>query len=329
MPRFIRWCSVICLLLGVVPLAQAQTNYPDRPIRFVVAFPPGGATDTFFRQISNELSTAIGQSIVIENRGGAGGYVGWQYVASAAPDGYTLLVAENALGINQALYKKHSSGFDPLKDYDAVAAMGSAPLVFTVANNVPANSFPEFVAWSKTVPGKFNYGHAGPGSVSHLAAEVIIDGAGMQAVPVPFKGGGPAAAAVAGGFVSVVVSSLPVAKAQVEGKLVKGLALTSAKRSPAMPEVPTLGGDLGVKTADVALEFWWGIFAPKGTPEPIKAKIQKAIQDTMANPAVRERLTRVDTDPSFAPGPALKVKLENEIKNWSVFIDAKGIKVEQ
>ena len=329
MLHLVRWCSVVLALLAAPVAAQAQSNYPDRPIRFVVAFPPGGATDTFFRQISNELSTALGQTVVIENRGGAGGYVGWQYVASAPPDGYTVLVAENALGINQALFKKHPSGFDPLKDYDAVAAMGSTPLVVTVANNVPAKTFPEFVAWSKTVPGKFNYGHAGPGSVSHLAAEVIIDGAGMQAVSVPFKGGGPAAAAVAGGFVSMVVSSLPVAKGQVEGKLVKGLAVTSAKCSPSMPDIPTLGGDLGVKTADVALEFWWGIFAPKGTPEPIKAKIQKAIQDTMANPVVRERLARVDTDPSFAPGPALKIKLENEIKNWSKFIDAKGIKVEQ
>lgn len=322
-------CLIALALLASPALAQAQDNYPDRPIRFVVAFPPGGATDTFFRQISNELGTALGQTVVIENRGGAGGFVGWQYVASAPPDGYTLLVAENALGINQALFKKHPSGFDPLKDYDAVAAMGSTPLVFTVANNVPANTFGEFVAWSKTVPGKFNYGHAGPGSVSHLVVEVILDGAGMQAVPVPFKGGGPAAAAVAGGFVAVVASALPVAKAQTEGKLVKSLAVTSAKRSPAMPDVPTLRGDLGVKVADVELEFWWGIFAPKGTPAPIKAKVQKAIQDTMANPAVRERLIRVDTDPSFAPGPALKVKLENEIKNWSKFIDSRGIKVEQ
>jgi tripartite-type tricarboxylate transporter receptor subunit TctC len=329
MRRFIQWCSVICLLLGVVSLAQAQSTYPDRPIRFVVAFPPGGATDTFFRQISNELQTALGQTVVIENKGGAGGYIGWQYVASAPPDGYTVLVAENALGINQALFKKHPSGFDPLRDYDAVAAMGSTPLVWTVANNVPANNFKEFVAWSKTVPGKFNYGHAGPGSVSHLTPEVVLDGAGMQAVPVPFKGGGPAAAAVAGGFVAVVMSALPVAKAQYEGKLVKAMAVTSEKRSPAMPDVPTLKGDLGVKTADVALEFWWGLFVPKGTPEPIRARLEKAAQDTMANPAVRERLAKVDTDPSFAPGPALRVKLENEIRNWSKFIDAKGIKVEQ
>jgi tripartite-type tricarboxylate transporter receptor subunit TctC len=328
MLRFIRWCSIICALLALPALAQAQGSYPDRPIRFVIAFPPGGATDTFFRLITNELGQALGQSIVVENKGGAGGYIAWQMVATSPPDGYTVLVGENAIGINQALFKKHPSGFNPLKDYDAVGAMASTPLVWTVANNVPANTWPEFVAWSKTVPGKFNFGHAGPGSVSHLVPLVIMDGAGIDGVPVPFKGGGPAAQAVAGGHVAVVTSALPVAKTQVEGKLVKALLVTSAKRSPAMPDVPTLK-ELGVKTAEVDLEFWWGLFVPKGTPEPIRAKIQKALQDTMANPAVRERLLRVDTDPSFAPGPALKVKLENEIKNWSRFIDAKGIKVEQ
>ena len=329
MTHVARWCSILCALLAGPAAVQAQSTYPDRPVRFVVAFPPGGATDTFFRQISNELSAALGQAIVIENKGGAGGFVGWQMVASSPPDGYTLLVAENALGINQALFKKHPSGFDPIRDYDAVVAMGSTPLVFTVANNVPANTFPEFVAWSKTVPDKFNYGSAGPGSVSHLSLEVILDGAGMTAVHVPFKGGGPAAAAVAGGHVAVVASSLPVAKAQMEGKLVKGLAVTSAKRAPSLPDTPSLRSDLGIKMAEVELEFWWGIFAPKGTPEPIRAKIEQAMKATMTNPAVRDRLTRVDTEPSFAPGPALKVKLENEIKNWSKFIDDKGIKVEQ
>jgi len=333
MLRIARWCSLLCLLIGGAATApsqaQAQGNYPDRPIRFVVAFPPGGATDTFFRQISNDLQAALGQTVVIENKGGAGGFVGWQYVASSAADGYTVLVAENALGINQALFKKHPSGFNPLRDYDAVAAMGSTPLVLTIANNVPPNTFTEFVAWSKTVPQKFNYGSAGLGSVSHLSMEVILDGAGMQAVHVPFKGGGPAAASVAGGQVAAVVSALPVAKAQVEGKLLKAIAVTSPKRAPSMPTVPSLKGDLGVKMAEVDLEFWWGLFVPKGTPAAAKAKLEQAMKATMANPAVRERLMKVDTDPSFAPGAALTVKLENEIKNWSKFIDDKGIKVTQ
>jgi tripartite-type tricarboxylate transporter receptor subunit TctC len=326
MLRLIRWCSIALALLAPATLARAAT-YPDRAIHFVVAFPPGGATDTFFRQISNELGEALGQSIVIDNRGGAGGYIAWQYVAQSAADGYTVLVAENALGINQALFKHHPSGFNPLRDYDAVGAMASTPLVWTVANNVPADNFKDFVAWSKTVPGHFNFGHAGVGSVSHLVPMVILDGTGMEAVPVPFKGGGPAAQAVAGGFVSVVTSALPVAKGQLAGHLAKALFVTSKTRSPALPDVPSLS-ELGYKFADVDLQFWWGLFVPKGTPEPIRAKLEAALKTTMENPAVRERLLKVDTDPSFAPGPALKVKLETEIANWSKFIDAKGIHVE-
>src|SRR5262245_14562572 len=256
MLHFVRCCSIICALLAMPALAQAQA-YPDRPLRFVIAFPPGGATDTFFRQISNELANALGGSVVIENKGGAGGYIAWQEVARSPADGYTVLVAENALGINQALFKKHPSGFNPLKDYDAVGAMASTPLVWTVANNVPAKDFKEFVAWTKSSKDKFTYGHAGPGSVSHLVPEVIIDGAGLQALPVPFKGGGPAAQAVVGGHVSVVASSLAVAKGQGDGKLVKNMFVTSKKRSPVMPDVPSLS-EIGYKFADVDLEFWWG-----------------------------------------------------------------------
>jgi len=198
MRSIIRWCTIIAALICAPALALAQANYPDRPVKFVIAFPPGGATDTFFRQISNELQTELGQSIVIENKGGAGGYIAWQMVATSPADGYTVLVGENAIGINQALFKKHPSGFNPLVDYDTVGAMGSTPLVWTLANNVPANNWPEFVAWAKAQSSPFSYGHAGPGSVSHLVPEVILDGAGLHALPVPFRGGGPAAAAVAG-----------------------------------------------------------------------------------------------------------------------------------
>src|ERR1044071_305096 len=165
MLRFIRCCSMILALTGFTQVAQAQANYPDRPVKFVIAFPPGGATDTFFRMISNELGIALGQSVVIENKGGAGGYIAWQMVATSPADGYTVLVGENAIGINQALFKKHPSGFNPLVDCDTVGAMGSTPLVWTLANNVPANNWPEFVAWAKAQSSPFSYGHAGPGSV--------------------------------------------------------------------------------------------------------------------------------------------------------------------
>jgi len=327
MKRFIHWCTILAALVTAPVLAQAQGTYPDRPIKFVISFPPGGATDTYFRQLTGELSAALGQPVVIENRGGAGGYIGWMAVANAEPDGYTLMVAENALGISQALYKNHQTGFDPLKQYDAIAAISSVPLVLLASNNVPAKDFAELVAWTKTLPGSMNYAHAGIGSVSHLVMEVIREATGMKTVGVPYKGGGPAVADVVAGHVSAIVSAMSVGKPLVEGGKVKGMLVTSPVRSPALPDVPSLK-DVGLNT-NLDLEFWWGIFGPKGMPEPVKAKLQSAFETVMKNPAVKERLAKVDTNTKFESAPALKVKLENEIKNWTAFIDAKGIKATQ
>ncbi len=328
MRHLIRWFSIILVLVGEPMLAQAQSSYPDKPVHFVIAFPPGGATDTFFRPLVNELGVALGQSVVIENRGGGGGYIAWQSVANAEPDGYTLLVGENALPISRALYKNHSSGFDPAKHLDTIAAIGSSALVLCAANNVPANNFAELVAYSKTLPQKMNYAHAGVGTVSHLVFEVIRDASGMNTVGVPYKGGGPAVADVVAGHVAALVSGMSVGKPLVEGGKLKGIMVTSAKRSPALPNVSSLS-EVGLKTADVDLSFWWGIYGPNGMPAPVKAKIEKAFQTVMADPNVRARMLKVDTDPSFAPGAALRAKLAGEIKNWSAFMDAKGIKVEQ
>jgi tripartite-type tricarboxylate transporter receptor subunit TctC len=323
----LRWCSVLCALLGGAALAQAQdpSSYPDRPIRLVVAFAPGGATDTFARQITQELGEALGQSVLIENKPGAGGYIAWNYVAASEPDGYTLLMAENALGISQALYKKAS--FDPLKQYDAIAAVATSPLVLSVANNVKANSVAELIAYSRTLPQKMNYASAGIGSVSHLTFEVVKAATGMEAVHVPYKGGGPAMNDVIAGHVALNMASIQVAKGLVESGKIKGLAVTSAERSPVLPNVPTLT-EAGVQTADVDLRFWFGIFAPTGIPDVVKAKLEKAVSTTLSNPLVRERLANLDIEPGYAAGNVLKAKLTNEIANWTKFIDAHGIKPE-
>jgi tripartite-type tricarboxylate transporter receptor subunit TctC len=324
-----RWGLVAWAVLGAAALAQAQTpsSYPDRPIRLVVAFPPGGATDTLTRQVTQELGEALGQSVVIENKPGAGGYIAWNYVATADPDGYTLLMAENALGISQALYKKTSSSFDPVKQYDAIAVVATSPLVLAVANNVEANSVNELIAYSRAMPQKINYASAGIGSVSHLTFEVIKAATGMDAVHVPYKGGGPAMNDVIAGHVALNMASIQVAKGLIEAGKIKGLAVTSAERSPVLPNVPTLK-EAGVKTADVDLRFWFGLFAPKGIPDAVKAKLDKAVSTTLSNPRVRERLANLDIEPAYALGDALKTKLENEIANWTKFIDAHGIKPE-
>jgi len=327
MANLFRSLSLVAAVLGAAVTAQAQSSYPDRPIRLVVAFPPGGATDTFARQITPELGEALGQSVVIENKPGAGGYIAWNHVAASDPDGYTLLMAENAIGISQALYKKTSSSFDPVKQYDAIATAATSPLVLAVANNVKANSVAELVAYSRTLPQKMNYASAGIGSVSHLTFEVVKAATGMKAVHVPYKGGGPAMNDVIAGHVALNMASIQVAKGLVETGKIKGLAVTSLERSPVLPNVPTLQ-EAGVKTADVDLRFWFGIFAPSGIPDVIKAKLEKAISATLSNPQVRERLANLDIEPAYAPGNDLKLKLENEIANWTKFIDAHGIRPE-
>ena len=326
MLRIVGSLLTLCVLLAAAP-ANAQGTYPDRPIRLVVAFVPGGATDTVARNISEDLKKALGQSIVVENRPGANGYLAWNHVASSDPDGYTLLLAENALGISQALHKKASSPFDPLTQYDAIAGLATSPSALVLANNVPANTVTELVAYSKTVPGKMNYASAGVGSVSHLNFEVFKDGTGLEAVHVPYKGGGQAIQDVIAGHVPMTIGSVQVAKSLVEGGKVKAVGVTSRVRSPAMPNVPTLV-EAGMKPSDVDLRFWFAVFAPKGLPAPVKAKIEKAVQTITEDAQVRERLAKLDITPEFTPSAEMRVKLENEIKNWTKFIDGKGIKPE-
>jgi tripartite-type tricarboxylate transporter receptor subunit TctC len=306
--------------------ASAQT-YPVRPVRLVVAFVPGGATDTLARQISNDLKEALGQAIVVENRPGANGYLAWNHVAAAEPDGYTLLLAENALGISQALYKKAASSFDPLTQYDAVAAIATSPSALIISNNILATTVAELVAYSRTVPGKMNYASAGVGSVAHLNFEVFKDAVGMEAIHIPYKGGGQGIADVVAGHVPMMITSVQATKSLVEAGQIKALAVTSTARSPAMPAVPTMA-EAGVKGADVELRFWFGLFGPKGMPDTVKAKLEKATAAVVSDPHARERLANLDITPDFAPGPVLRAKLANEIRNWTKFIDEKGIKPE-
>src|SRR6267378_3536744 len=268
--RFLHLAAGAAAFPAASRFAWAQT-YPSRPVRLVVAFVPGGATDTLARQISNDLKEALGQAVVVENRPGANGYLAWNHVAGAEPDGYTLLLAENALAMSQALYKKAASSFDPLTQYDAVAALATSPSALIVSNTIPAGTVTELVAFSRTVPGKMNYASAGVGSVSHLNFEVFKDAVGMEAIHIPYKGGGQAISDIVSGHVPMTITSVQGTKSLVEAGKIKALAVTSAARSPAMPGVPTMA-EAGVRrTVDVELRFWFGVFGPKGLPDTVKA----------------------------------------------------------
>src|SRR3954467_11527235 len=327
MLEFARSLPLAWIALAAAQTASAQSAYPDKPIHFIIAFVPGGATDTFARQISNDLQEALGQPVVIENRPGAGGYLAWNHVASSDPDGYTLLLAENAVAISQALYKKSKSNFDPITQYDAVAGLAASPSALVVANNVPVKSVKELLAYSKTVTQKMNFASAGIGSVSHLNFEVFMDQTGMQAVHVPYKGGGQAMQDVLAGHVPMTISSVQATKGLVESGKVRALAVTSPTRSRALPDVPPMQ-EAGVPAADVELRFWFALFGPKGLPVAVKNKVAQSLAKMMADPAVNERLTKLDITPDVISGPAMHQKLESEIRNWTRFIDAKGIKAE-
>jgi tripartite-type tricarboxylate transporter receptor subunit TctC len=305
------------LLAPVAANAQAASDYPNRPIKLVVGFAPGGATDTLARLLSGPLGQELGQTILVENIAGASGLLGWRNVAGAAPDGYTLLLAENAVAIRPG-YKDLTPTFDPITQLDAVAAVAHSPLALCVADNVPANNVKELIALSRKSDKKLNFASAGTGSVAQLVWEVVSDGAKIDAVNVPYRGGGPAMA-------DIIMASSQVAQPLVEGKRIKALAVTGKKRSPALPDVPTLA-EAGVKTADVDLQFWFGVFGPKGLPDAVKTRLEKAIEKALQSPALRERLAGLDIVPEYAPAAALEAQLKNEIKNWKTFIEAKGLK---
>jgi tripartite-type tricarboxylate transporter receptor subunit TctC len=324
--RIVRACLLAVAVVSVASSAHAQ-SYPERPIRLIVAFVPGGATDSLARQISDDLKNALGQPVIIENRPGANGYLAWNYVASSDPDGYTFLLAENALAISQALYKKASSSFDPLTQYDAVAGVATSASALVVANNVPANTIAELVALSRTVPQKMNFASAGIGSVAHLNFEVFMRSMGMEAIHIPYKGGGQAVGDVVAGHVPMTITSIQAVKGLVETGRLKALGVTSLERSPALPNVPTLR-EAGLKDPGVELRFWFGVFGPKGLPAPVVAKVEQAVSRVMSDPQVRERLAKVDISPEFLPAPVLRTKLETEIRNWTKFIDETGIKAE-
>lgn len=317
-----------CAVLGAaaIPTVQAADDYPNRPIRLAVGFAPGGATDVVARLITPALGQELGQPIYVENIAGASGFLAWRNIAAAAPDGYSLLMAENAIAIRPG-FKDMTPTFDPMTQLEPVAAVAHSPLALVIAEKVPANSVAELIALSKKTEKKLDFASAGQGAVAQLVWEVVKDGAKIEAVDVPYRGGGPAMAAIISNQVDIIMASTQVAQPQVESKRLKALAVTSKTRSPALPNVPTLA-EAGVKHADIDLQFWFAVFAPKGIPEPTRVKIEKAVERTLASPAVKAKLAGLDITADFGNGAVLQKQLANEIKNWKTFIEAKDLKAQ-
>jgi tripartite-type tricarboxylate transporter receptor subunit TctC len=307
-----RWTAFVAAAFAVAlstPLA-AQDGYPSKPVRWIVPYSAGGLPDTIARVAAQKVSESLGQQVTVENRGGAGGIPGTEAAARAAPDGYTFLIADvGQVAINPHLYAKLS--YDPAKDLVPVSLIATANL-FLVANaGVPAKDFAELVALAKAQPGKLNYGSSGIGSIHHLATESLKASLGIDIVHVPYKGTGESVPAMVGGQVALVYSSLPSIASHVKAGRVKVLAVSTIKRSPSAPDVPTVA-ELGVAGYDFAPEI--GLLAPAGTPPAIVTRMSQEIAKALKSPEVAQRFAQLDIEPvgSTPAEYAARIRAANE-----------------
>ena len=287
--RLLLGISLCASLCGAAP-ALAQSAYPNKPIRIIVTFPPGGGADTTARTVAQRLSQNIGQAVVVENRAGAGGNIGTEAAARAAPDGYTVLQTTNGHAIQPHLRKLP---WDPVKDFAPISLVNSYPLVIAVHPSVPAATLRELIAYAKTNPGKLSFGSSGTGSALHLGAELFKSAAGVDILHVPYKGNAPMTLAVVSGEVSMVFDSLTGPLQHIRAGKLRALGVTGPKRSDVLPDVPTTT-ESGVA---VVYESWNGWLAPAGTPAEAIAWLNREVVRAVAAPEVREKFTALGYTP--------------------------------
>ena len=301
---------------------SAQT-YPDRPVRFVVPYPPGGATDIISRTLGQKLSDAFKQQFVVDNRGGAGQIIGTDIVAKSAPNGYTILLASVTHSINPTLLSKLP--YDSVKDFSAITLVASGPNVLVVHPSLPVRSVAEFVKLLKATPGKYNYASSGNGSGGHLATELFKSMAGIDINHIPYKGNGPATVDLLAGQVPIMfTSTAPMLPHMRSGKL-RGLATTGASRSSATPDIPTIA-ELGFPGYEASL--WYGILAAAGTPPAIINVLNTQFVNALKAPDVRERFTGLGIDVVGGTPDALDKHLRSELAKWEKVIKTAKIRTE-
>jgi tripartite-type tricarboxylate transporter receptor subunit TctC len=318
---------ILALLAVTAPApasAQTVSEWPTKPIRFIVPYPPGGGTDIIARIVQDKLSAALGQPIVIDNRGGAAGNIGTELAAKAAPDGYTFLFTLSSHTINPAVYDKLP--FDVEKDFAGVSLVASLPQIITAHPSQPFNDLAGLVAYAKANPGKVNFASVGNGSPSHIAGELLKSKAGIDMVHVPYKGGGPAVTAALGGEVQVMIVSIPPALAQVKAGKLKALAVTTLKRTPAAPDVPTVAEALNLP--DYEVDSWYAIFAPARTPPAIIARLQAEVAKVVQLPEIREKLLLQGAAGVSSTGAELDRIVKEELVKWTAVAKAAKIKVD-
>ncbi len=306
-----------------VAAAQAPTSYPTKPIRMILPYPPGGGTDVIARPLAAKLSEFIGQQVIVDNRGGANGNIGMEFVAKAPADGYTIALALSAqYAVNPTLYPKLP--YDPTKDFAPVTLLGEAPYLLNVHPSIPARSVQEFVALAKARPGQLAFASSGSGSGGHLAGEMLRTLAHVDIIHVPYKGAGPSLPDLVAGQVQFAFITYTSAGPFIRTGRLRALGVTTAKRSPALPDLPAVGE--AVPGYDSAV--WYGVVAPAGTPREIVAKLNTEILRVLAAPDFRQRITTEAVRPIGSTPEQLGDYIKSEIVRWAKIIKASGARVD-
>jgi tripartite-type tricarboxylate transporter receptor subunit TctC len=318
--------AIALLALGVcgnVDIARAQT-YPNRTITLVVPFPPGGSTSIVGRLIADKMSQLLGQSIVVDNRGGAGGTVGTKAVTKSEPDGYTLLLGyTGTLAIGPSLYR--NVGYDPRKDFAPIGMIGSAPSSLVAHPSFPVKTVAELIAYARANPGKVNFGSAGVGTVGHITGEYFAHAAGIQIVHIPYKGTGPAMSDLLGGHIPISFSPVATTSGNVKAGLLRALAVTSINRSKLLPDVPTMI-EAGVPGFDASLVY--GLVAPAGTPPAVIERLNKALRDALVSEDVTKQLELDGTVITASTPEQYADFIDKDEKKWSELVKVSGVEPE-
>jgi tripartite-type tricarboxylate transporter receptor subunit TctC len=314
-------CALLTLAVAA-PAVQAQ-EWPTKAVRVIVPFPPGGGTDTVARPLMAKLSQLAGQQFIIDNRGGAGGTIGATVASKAAADGYTILLAPVHLAVAVTAYKQLQ--YDLEKDFAPVTSVAVFPDVLVAAQKVPATTLPEFIAYVKANEGKMNCGSAGNGTTRHLACELFNAQAGVKATHVPYKGTGPATAALLGGEIEFIFEALGSAAGQIRAGRLKAIAVTSTKRSPSFPEIPT-AAESGLPNFDVT--SWYGLWAPAGTPAPVVRKLHALVTQAFADPEIKDTWFKLGADPGGSTPQEFGAFVSSEIVKWGKVVRDSGLKIE-
>jgi tripartite-type tricarboxylate transporter receptor subunit TctC len=323
MKKSTTWIAVFVAALLVTAGAHAQSPYPNRPVRLVAPFAPGGPVDVVARLLAPKLSDGLGQQFYVENHPGASGNIGTALVAKAPADGHTILVISSTLVVNPSLFDK--LGFDTEKDLAPVSLVGVSPQILLVHPSVPATNVKELIAWVKAGPGQHSYAHAGLGTPGYLAGEMLKQAFGLDLVAVSFNGGGPAITSTIGGHTPVLFTSISTAAGHVKQGTVRPLAVTGAQRSPALPDVPTLA-ESGAPDQDS--EIIAGLLVPGGTPPEIVDRLNREIVKAVTMPDVRTRLAALGFEPIGSTPKQFAERIRSEIDKWAKVIRAAGIKAQ-